>query len=483
MDGVAPLKLKDNDSYGQIALLYQAAMKRRPIHRELSQSSHAHFLDTPPGSCWDFDVYTMPEPDADGNSTMFIGFERLTTTPFISFSPCKGAAAFVVALTQLEIYTDYLCPGVKLKNISGDFDSSWAINGTPGDTMPAEVRLFCASREGLSITPKAPYSPALNRAELPQQRLKVLIMANTVRARLSWKCIGDMARGAWFQLMHQRVPYAKEAVLRENTRVVALQLLYGIKKPRRFVASNMLGYPGQFGFALAEDGKTGRLKDKGELIYYVHPDMMGMGTHWVRWVASGRLGATRNVALTAAADVVPALLARPGYAHPHGILGRPPQTAYEQRVDHLIKNWTADDTQMKALRIDARTGLPTAVTTFVPMFDPLSRTVTVVEQSPAPPAIETLPATAATHAGTQLAPTEHHPLKRLPFRVLHSGRFELSPQVKAWFLQLPKTTAVSVDPTGKAPCSASYDRYTQYKHTRTIEELGRLSGKRRADVL
>ena len=116
----------------------------------------------------------MPEPDADGNSTMFIGFERLTTTPFISFSPCKGAAAFVVALTQLEIYSDYLCPGVKLKNISGDFDSSWAINGTPGDTMPAEVRLFCASREGLSITPKAPYSPALNRAELPQQRLKVL---------------------------------------------------------------------------------------------------------------------------------------------------------------------------------------------------------------------------------------------------------------------------------------------------------------------
>ena len=185
---------------------------------------------------------------------------------------------------------------------------------------------------------------------------------------------------------------------------------------------------------------------------------MGMGAHWVRWVASGRLGATRNVALTAAADVVPALLARPGYAHPHGILGRPPQTAYEQRVDQLIKNWTEDDIQMKALRIDARTGLPTAVTTFVPMFDPLSRTVTVVEQSPAPPDIETLPATAATHAGTQLAPTEHHPLKRLPFRVLHSGRFELCPQAKAWFLHLPKTTAVSVDPTEKAPGSGSYDR-------------------------
>ena len=56
VDGVAPLKLKDNDSYGQVALLYQAAMKRRPIHRELSQSSHVHLLDTPPGSCWDFDV-------------------------------------------------------------------------------------------------------------------------------------------------------------------------------------------------------------------------------------------------------------------------------------------------------------------------------------------------------------------------------------------------------------------------------------------
>jgi len=197
---------------------------------------------------------------------MFNFFERRTSTPFIGFSPCKGAAAFVVAITQLEIFARHFCPGVDIEDHSGDIDSSWAVNGKPGDTMPAELRTFCATRPRLRVVPKPPYSPALNRAELPQQRLKVFILMNSVRACLSFRCICELARGAWFQLLHQRVPHSREKVLRENTRAVALQLLHGVKDPKRLVASNMLGFPGQFGFAFAEDGKPGRLQRRTRLL-------------------------------------------------------------------------------------------------------------------------------------------------------------------------------------------------------------------------
>jgi len=222
---VGPLKLDDHKGYGRGALLLQAAMRRSPIYSVLSENSHQRLLNTAPATSWDCDVFTLPEPDQDGNTTMFNFFERRTSTPFIGFSPCKGAAAFVVAITQLEIFARHFCPGVDIEDLSGDFDSSWAVNGKPGDTMPAELRTFCTTRPRLRVVPKPPYSPALNRAELPQQRLKVFIMMNSVRARLSFRCICDMARGAWFQLLHQRVPHSREKVLRENTRAVALQLL------------------------------------------------------------------------------------------------------------------------------------------------------------------------------------------------------------------------------------------------------------------
>jgi hypothetical protein len=246
--------------------------------------------------------------------------------------------------------------------------------------MPAELRTICAKRPRLHVVPKPPYSPALNRAELPQQRLKVFIMMNSVRARLSFRCICDMARGAWFQLLHQRVPHSREKVLRENTRAVALQLLHGVKDPKRLVASNMLGFPGQFGFALAEDGKPGRLRDKGELVYYVHPDMMGMGAHWVRYVASGRLAAVRSVTLVKDPNAVPALLAHSGVTLAHGLLGRPPLSAYTDHVDALIKDWNAPDIELKALRIDPRTSPPTGIISYVPVFDEETRTIVAVER-------------------------------------------------------------------------------------------------------
>ena len=89
-------------------------MRRTPIFNALSENSYQRLLDTAPATSWDCDVFTLPEPDQDGNTTMFNFFERRTSMPFISFSPCKGAAAFVVAATQLEIYSRYFCPGVDL---------------------------------------------------------------------------------------------------------------------------------------------------------------------------------------------------------------------------------------------------------------------------------------------------------------------------------------------------------------------------------
>ena len=267
--------------------------------------------------------------------------------------------------------------------------------------------------------------------------------------------------------MHQRVLHSRENVLRENTRGgLALQLLHGVKKPKRLVASNVLGFPGQFGFALAEDGKPGRLRDKGELVYYVHLDMMGMGAHWVRYVASGRLAAVRSVTLVKDPDAVPALLARPGVALAHGLLGRPPQSAYTDHVDALIKDWTAPDIELKALRIDSRTGLPSGVISYVPVFDEETRTIIAVERADelvAPATGDTAPVTTPLAAPTVAASSPqvhtHTTLKRLPHRTLHSGRLELDSSAKAWFLRLPKGKAISVDPNGKAPGSASYDRY------------------------
>jgi hypothetical protein len=96
----------------------------------LSENSHQRLLNTAPATSWDCDVFTLPEPDQDGNTTMFNFFERRTSTPFIGFSPCKGAAAFVLAITQLEIFARNFCPGVDIEDLSGDFDSSWAVKQT-----------------------------------------------------------------------------------------------------------------------------------------------------------------------------------------------------------------------------------------------------------------------------------------------------------------------------------------------------------------
>jgi hypothetical protein len=122
VDGVDPLKLDDRKGYGRGALLLQATMRRTPIYSALSENLYQRLLDTAPATSWDCDVFTLPEPDQDGNTTIFNFFERRTSTPFLSFSPCKGAAAFVVAATQLEIYSRHFCPGVDLEDLSSDFD-------------------------------------------------------------------------------------------------------------------------------------------------------------------------------------------------------------------------------------------------------------------------------------------------------------------------------------------------------------------------
>jgi hypothetical protein len=69
VDGVGPLKLDDHKGYGRGALLLQAAM-RAPRSTACSARTRINACST-----WDCDVFTLPEPDQDGNTTMFNFFE------------------------------------------------------------------------------------------------------------------------------------------------------------------------------------------------------------------------------------------------------------------------------------------------------------------------------------------------------------------------------------------------------------------------
>jgi hypothetical protein len=195
-DVVGLVKLPLDADYGRIDVFHKAAQRRQPIHQVRYEAVASSRPVYPKGSQWWIDWSRPIQLDPDGNRHFALAFENDTTYAVPFAAPDKSSASFVAAAKNLELTLRWLRPDATLLSIRGDFDASWQTPGRPDalDRLPAVVREYVLSRPHLSITPVAPYSPELNRAEPLMGRVQAFAFANAIRAGLDYGAVTSRIR-------------------------------------------------------------------------------------------------------------------------------------------------------------------------------------------------------------------------------------------------------------------------------------------------
>ena len=469
--GVRPFAPPRGPAPTRTELFYLAAASRPSFYRERCEASAEDHARYELGECWWMDGSRRFVGDIDGNLQSTFMFEALTGFPFFWFDKDKTGASTVRAMEAHELRLRTILPGVTVKRYCGDFDASHARQGDPGRVQTAELRAYLATRPGLTIVPMPPHSPNANFAENNMGLVNALAFACALGGNLNMATAStDMLRGAEYLYAMRLCPPDKNKP--DEPRVTRYTALTG----RKWDVSRFPGPPGQLCWVYDENsGAVGRRRVLSG--YLVCPDAVVSGI-WVRLLGSLRLRLVRSAAVLDDAASRAVLLSGSALATFRGSMVDPSAAALHERLSSLLADYGTippADLDMVVYKADPRTGVPTAVTRYVPAIDDLGELVMQPAPAPAP----------ALQGGAPLTGPGPLVFTAVPVGPKHV----LSPAVKSWFLALPADTPIELryDVNRQSfrrdgQPNASYFRRLEYAAATTVRGLGALQGVRREDV-
>ena len=115
--------------------------------------------------------------NSDGDVGVFYFYEHVTAFCHVAVVPSKTTEVYMHAVDGLVLHIKAIAPDVKIRRLSGDFDTTWAVQGNPESMLPAGLRAYSLERK-ISIVPMPPHLPAANLAEPHIGRVNALACAS-----------------------------------------------------------------------------------------------------------------------------------------------------------------------------------------------------------------------------------------------------------------------------------------------------------------